>query len=277
MSEGHETSCLSLQLSDPSLTPGAWSGNIVENDGKNVWVTCSQEKWDKAKAIICLWLSQFDSKTLLFNHKSMERGRGFLVHLSTTFEWMKPLLKGIHLTLEMWRGNRDSKGWKITDKEWQKLVNIAIHGRREKESDLDFEFFFLSERETDKSVGVKLAPRLKSDLESLLLLMNSDTPSKTLLRGSKICSVSYGFGDAAKNGFGSSWLSKSGGIKYRVGVWNESSNADKSSNYRELGNLTETLEADTKMEGTEFFLFTDNTVAEGAFYKGSSSNKLLFF
>ena len=151
-----------------------------------------------------------------------------------------------------------------------------MHGRRDKQSDLDFDFFFLSEQESDKTKGVKPAPRLKSDLESLLFLMRSETPSKTLLRGSKIYSARYGFGDAAKNGFGSSWLTKSGNIKYRVGIWNEEENSDKSSNYRELGNLTETLESETDLEGTEFFLFTDNSVAEGSFYKGSSSSKLLF-
>ena len=70
---------------DPSLTPGAWSGNIIENDGKNIWVTCSQEKWNKAKAMIQLWLAHFDSRNPLFDHKSMERGRVFFGSSSHNF------------------------------------------------------------------------------------------------------------------------------------------------------------------------------------------------
>ena len=63
----------------------------------------------------------------------------------------------------------------------------------------------------------------------------------------------------------------------RFGVWcNEIS--EKSSNYRELLNLVLGMEAEYhggRLRGVEVFLFTDNAVAEGAFYKGSAvSNHL---
>ena len=54
---------------------------------------------------------------------------------------------------------------------------------------------------------------------------------------------------------------------------------NNSSNYRELRNLTDTLEAmadDGELKGTEWFVFTDNSTAESAYAKGSSSSKLLF-
>ena len=53
----------------------------------------------------------------------------------------------------------------------------------------------------------------------------------------------------------------------------------KSSNFRELYNLVETLEhleSTDDLFGSELFIFTDNSVAEAAFYKGNSSSKLLF-
>jgi len=106
----------------------------------------------------------------------------------------------------------------------------------------------------------------------------------------------YGFGDASGAGFGSTFSSALG-THYRYGLWgNDLTGA--SSNYRELFNLTEAAEAHVKelafahlsqlvdavagealrspLQGSELFLFTDNGVAEAAFYKGTSSNPRLF-
>ena len=44
--------------------------------------------------------------------KKLQSDRGFLVYLTQAYPGMKPYLKGFHLSLEMWRGGRDSKGWK---------------------------------------------------------------------------------------------------------------------------------------------------------------------
>ena len=52
-----------------------------------------------------------------------------------------------------------------------------------------------------------------------------------------------------------------------------------SSNYRELRNLVESIEegvADGSFEGAEIFLFTDNSVAEAAYYKGNTPSRPLF-
>jgi hypothetical protein len=60
-------------------------------------------------------------------------------------------------------------------------------------------------------------------------------------------------------------------------VWS-ASEEEESSNYREFTNLVEDteLEAESgRLSQTELFLFTDNSMAESAFYKGSSSSKQL--
>jgi hypothetical protein len=88
--------------------------------------------------------------------------------------------------------------------------------------------------------------------------------------------VLYGFGDASGAGFGSSWETKNG-TRYRFGVWGKDGNGS-SSNYRELRNLVDTLEEmskEQKLSGTEIYFFTDNSVAERAYFKGSSSSELL--
>jgi hypothetical protein len=54
---------------------------------------------------------------------------------------------------------------------------------------------------------------------------------------------------------------------------------DHSSNFQELFNLVLTLEeaaSSGHLRNSELFLFTDNSTAEAAFYKGTSSNQLLF-
>ena len=90
-------------------------------------------------------------------------------------------------------------------------------------------------------------------------------------------SVRYGFGDASGSGFGSTF-SNPGEILYRHGVWG-SDDEGMSSNWRELTNLVESLELEAcklRLQGCEVFLFTDNTMAEAAFFRGTSSSERLF-
>ena len=52
-----------------------------------------------------------------------------------------------------------------------------------------------------------------------------------------------------------------------------------SSNWRELNNLVESLEKlclEHQLGGSEIFIFTDNSTAESAYWKGTSTSKLLF-
>lgn len=105
------------------------------------------------------------------------------------------------------------------------------------------------------------------------------------MRPTKIVQVLYGFGNASGTGFGftiqgypiHSLLAPSGKLNYRVGVWG-SDEESESSNYCELSNLVLTVEeeaASGSLDLAEFFLFTDNSTAKSAFYKGSSSSKKL--
>jgi hypothetical protein len=55
--------------------------------------------------------------------------------------------------------------------------------------------------------------------------------------------------------------------------------SDESSNLREFTNLVDTLVEMGKqgvLEGTEVFLFTDNSTSEAAFFNGSSTSEKLF-
>ena len=137
---------------------------------------------------------------------------------------------------------------------------------------------------SDAPKQVRGVPRLEDDLKALWLLLSGKEPAKRLVRGSAISEVLYGFGDASGLGFGSTWsevktaCEDSLPVGYRIGIWKENAQC-QSSNFKELGNLVETLEGlgkEGNLEGREIFLFTDNSTAELAHHKGNSGSRLLF-
>jgi hypothetical protein len=136
-----------------------------------------------------------------------------------------------------------------------------------------------------------IIPRMFKDIEFLRAMFVDAQPARRLVRGSRIARIVYGFGDASGAGFGSSWMevgqvedttnevkSNTTKVKYRFGRWG-SEGVGTSSNYRELRNLVESLEEmgrQQELTGVEVFLFTDNSTAEAAFNRGSSSSSTLF-
>jgi hypothetical protein len=237
-----------------SQRPGAWAGSVVETSHEGVFVTVSQEKWDKCKRYIGDIIEELN-RTQQLNHKELEKKRGFLIYVTRTYPAMVPFLKGIHQTLEMWRPNRDEDGWKIVRPASQKVA--VEHG--------------------DPPKFVCAAPRLASDMEALQLLFSSVAPPRRKIRGAVVIEVFYGFGDASKTGFCTNF-EIDGEIKYRYGHWCDET-SEESSNYRELKNLVDGLEQQIKtgrIDGAEVFLFTDNSTAEAVYYKGNSSSRKLF-
>ena len=246
----------------PSKTPGAWAGAVVgSNQDGQVFKTVSQERWNKTRghvATLRKWAKGDDK----INRKELERVRGFLVYVSLTFETMVPYLKGIHHTLESWREDRDSEGWRLPEKDRRKRK----HGE-------------LANQEGPPK-EVRQAPRFKDDVIALSELTKDESPPKVLARPSKGAKVAIVFGDASGDGFGSSlWLYGSPTVETEHGLWTREYGS-RSSNYRELYNLVLRLEAlvndGTIPKGSEVFMFTDNSTAESAFFKGTSSSPLLF-
>jgi hypothetical protein len=124
---------------------------------------------------------------------------------------------------------------------------------------------------------VKAVPRLKDDLRALKTLTESEVPPLRLVHSSMVRLVRYGFGDASRAGFGSTF-SAPGAILYRHGIWGDD-DSGRSLNWRELTNLVEMLELEAmegRLHGCEIFVFTDNSTAEAAFFEGTSSSILLF-
>ena len=93
----------------PVKKPGVWAGAIFDtSDPNKITMTVSQEKWTKGKEMVEAtyqeWKTSTDGR---LEFKTMEKRRGFLVHLMMTFKFIMPFLKGWHLTLDSWRPSRD--------------------------------------------------------------------------------------------------------------------------------------------------------------------------
>jgi hypothetical protein len=138
--------------------------------------------------------------------------RGFLVYVTRAYPTLTPYLKGIHLTLASWQGERDPEsGWKAkkrkppTDKSnpvmWEPKLGL-MHNSSE-----------------DAPEYVIPVPRMKGDMEALLHLTSSQTAPKQAVRLMLLGLVIYGFGDASGLGFGSTFLVDGELIRYRHGTW----------------------------------------------------------
>eukprot|EP00957_Ditylum_brightwellii_P189170 14399524-Ditylum_brightwellii.AAC.1 len=155
----------------PSQRPGAWAGKICRSTtGQGLYALTTQEKWDKFKNIVRGWLEHYKRKPTpllypVFVHKDMQKGRGFLIHMGETYPMFVPFYRGIHLTLESWRQDRNPEGWKYTKREWRELKIELI------ETDSDDELDNPAAPET-----VSAVPQLHEDLKALDTLSSGANP-----------------------------------------------------------------------------------------------------
>jgi len=108
-------------------------------------------------------------------------------------------------------------------------------------------------------------------------LFDTQHPKVRHVRTSEVNVALYGFGDASGSGFGST-IQTQAGLRVRHGIWGRDS-TKSSSNFKELRNLVDTIEKEVEsgvLTGSEFFIFTDNLVAESCFHKGTSHSRALF-
>ena len=169
------------------------------------------------------------------------------------------------MTLNSWRPQRDEEGWKNSNK-------------RKRETGKD--------APPSSSVGIleppewtKEVPRLRSDIGALMELTLSVLPPQIPIQPTNK-DATYVVGDASGLGFGSvSWSRKDKKIRAMVGVWNNKTRDNSSSNFQEAANLVRRLkimlEEERLEQGSEVFIFTDNSTFERTYHRGSSTSKLL--
>jgi hypothetical protein len=252
-----------------SQRPGAWAGSVIHTDGGMVTILISDAKWNKTKRIIQNLKEQLANGPEL-NHKELEKSRGFLIYVSRTYKPFVPYLRGIHKTIDSWRPHRNEDGWKLTQSEIEAAMEI------------DDDYVLMESKKVSPSEKVVAVPRLKADIDALAKLTRFDAPPKVVKRRKQSGTAFYGFGDASGKGFGHAL--EINGITYsEYGTWN-SGLEGKHSNYKELRNLVNSVTnaySAGLLNNSELFLFTDNFVAECAFYNGGSNvnkdlNELVF-
>jgi hypothetical protein len=125
---------------------------------------------------------------------------------------------------------------------------------------------------------VRLVKILETDVKAMRLLTESENAPSRDVRPGRLAHAIYGFGDASQDGFGASIEIKGKGVVWRSGTWSRTMR-EEYSNYREFRDLVEMIESlvqDGTLRGHELFMFTDNSTAESAFFKGTSSSEKLF-
>jgi len=250
-------------------TPGAWAGVLVVHidKKKGILVLTSQEKWDHMKSICRHWLELLEAGETTLDFKQLQSDRGFMVYVTQAYPAMKPYLKGFHLSLETWRGGRDTKGWKIKVPTPAQEAEIHLELQEDEHDLTDEEKVAAGVSGPGPESGITMAvPCFRNDLKAILAMAESDSPIPRVVRSSKTLIAYYGFGDASSNGFGAT-IERANGIQGRYGLWS-AQESEQSSNFRELANLVKTIEEEgiaNHLQDTELWLFTDNSTAEGCF------------
>ena len=256
---------------------GAWTGTVFKVGLNSLTKSVSQEKWEKGRGIVEDLLKAVqnskDGRPRL-NRKSLERETGFMNHLAMTFETMTPFLKGFYLSLNSWRSGRDKDDWKVSSKKWKALLFSRHANGLMTDVELDFE---LSRGDgEDAPAEVIGSPSLRSDLESLQILIAPSTVPEVNIRSRSVVTVVYGFGDASGTGLGATFTCGSG-FNFRIGVWGSDEDPE-SSNWKEFSNIVESLEDEASLDhlrNAEVFMFTDNSTVEACVAKGSSTSPKL--
>jgi hypothetical protein len=250
------------------------------------------EKWERMKGILRKCEAALVPSFPYLDHKELLSDRGFLVYVTRTYPAMVPYLKGFHLTIEMWRGSRDADGWREREAD-ECLVDSFGSLAFGEVSDVAAPKLLLASAHMVYAPADGLttpAPCFAEDIQALLKLADFEFLPLRVVRPSCVVQVYYGFGDASGKQFGATisddHSSKSGlfqegeynhGFWFRIGLW-LATEEKESSNYKELCNLVNTVSVKARagrLGNCKFFIFTDNSTAEGCFYKETSKSKLL--
>ncbi|CAB9525841.1 unknown protein [Seminavis robusta] len=241
---------------DSRPDPGAWAGCVLRTL-KGVFTLVSDEKWEKLKWHLSNTEAMIVADPDRLESSELQRVRGFLNYVAQTYKALVPFITGFHLTIDGWRPNRDLRGWRLTSKQ----APIA-----EKDYPAAPKF-------------VKAKPRLISDVKCLIVLCSSPKPPHRRVRPLRTAVVFYGFGDASGSAFAGT-IAQQGSLQvdFEFGQWTEKDVEETSSNWKELTNLVEFIEERARsgsIRDAELFMFTDNSTAEAAYWKGSSKSQLL--
>ncbi len=84
----------------------------MHTSGGDVSKLLTEERWAKTRRILNRIYLEMDSSVGM-KYDLLNSDRGFLVYVTRAYSNLTPYLKGMHLTLASWQGERDPEsGWK---------------------------------------------------------------------------------------------------------------------------------------------------------------------
>jgi hypothetical protein len=255
-----------------SQRPGAWAGGMTYTDQGLTRKFVSLAKWTKAKAFVdWLWACLGSDEEI--TRARYRSGKGFLLHLSQTYDFMQPHLKGLHLAEDAWRPNRGVDGWKRSG-----TVQWGSDYDGDEDEWVEEKWGFGKEEELGAPDTVAKLPRLREDVAALRTFFEPESPVQCIVRPVEgAYYVAYGAGDASGEGFGASIHPLGLRPLLRHGFWCTEA-AEESSNWREFRNLLDAVRVEAesgRLVGCELWLATDNSTAASAYYKGTTSSEKL--
>jgi hypothetical protein len=174
-----------------SQAPGPWAGAMVIGDSCGTGVKATQERWEKTRRLVEQTLEWIDSGKAICR-KSLESVRRSLVYLQRTYPAITPYVKGYHLTIDGWRDNQDSEGWRVPTLK-------------------------LSTPKAVPPTHVHPVPRFRQDFLALLHLFSDPSPPLQYARSSGVHVACYGYADTSGSGFGST-MGKGSDLVYNHGI-----------------------------------------------------------
>jgi hypothetical protein len=141
----------------------------------------TQEWWDKTKGKIdWMWRAYQDERGGDIDkdypmdripHKKLESIWGFLVYVARTYSSIVPYLKGIHLTLDLWRDKRGIDGWPVDDDGWR--ISNTINDK--------LEDAYARQGGEEPPKFIRKAGRLGDDLKMLrMLTRDKEAPKRSV-------------------------------------------------------------------------------------------------
>ena len=132
----------------PSYEPGPWTCTVCHTSGGEIIDTVSQENWEKTRALVTEIItvvaesadiqeqeyevavkmrkqmedaSRFSDGAKISQQRLLEI-QGFLNYVVRTYAWLAQYAKGVHNTIDGWRYDCNSGGWKLRGKHLQTML-----------------------------------------------------------------------------------------------------------------------------------------------------------
>jgi hypothetical protein len=182
----------------------------------------THKKWKKGKKLVdTLWKQLVtagvsdegaDVTSLLMDYKELEITRGFLVHLSMTFEMLTHHLKGFHLALARYLPRRNDEGWKLTDAEWMTYLMAKVANGQLMQLEVDQLLNTTPTHINTPPIFIQLTDHLRDDLFALREFFEVDQPQEVKARRQTVQLLLYSFPDASGGGLGSTVTVPGSGI-----------------------------------------------------------------